>query len=365
MSDPRAALSKVRRIVVKIGSSGLAGDAELPRQLAAQLASVAPARSFVIVSSGAIAIGFKRLGYRVRPKEMSRLQASAAAGQVALMRRWDDALAEHGLASAQVLLTHADLADRVRLNNAREALGALLEAGAVPIINENDTVATDEIRFGDNDQLAAMVTPLVGAELLVLLTDVDGVLDAEGRRLPLLAPEQGLASLPRTQGAPSLGSGGMASKVSAARKASRAGASVVIASARTPNVLLRLLDGEDLGTLVPCEGPALKARLHWIAYTLRPRGALLLDAGAARVLRAGRSSLLPVGVLGVRGQFDRGDAVRLLDPEGAEVGRGLTRLGAAEVARVAGQHGPELALSLGVGAHDLVVVHRDDLVIFR
>lgn len=361
MTSPRMRLSRARRVVVKIGSRALAADPELPRRLAAEIAALAEGRSFVLVSSGAIAIGIGRLGFRSRPKEMPRLQAAAAAGQSVLMRRYDEAFAEVGLTVAQVLLTHADLADRERLNNARQALAALLEAGALPIVNENDTVATDEIRFGDNDQLAAMVTPLVGAELLALLTDVEGVLDDAGRRIPIMTPDSVPGAVPAAGEA--VGSGGMASKLDAAQKACRAGASVVIAPAARPGVLGAILAGQDVGTLFPAGAEALRARKHWIAYTLRPRGTLILDDGAVRALRGGKSSLLPVGVLGLRGQFNPGDSVRLVALDGAEVGRGLTRLGALDVARAAGKKGRELDLCFGTGGQDLVVVHKDDLVL--
>jgi glutamate 5-kinase len=361
MSDARAKLTSVRRVVVKIGSRALAGDEALPHRLAGEVAAHARGRSFVVVSSGAIAIGCARLGYRTRPKEMPRLQAAAAAGQSVLMRRYDEAFGRLGLTTAQVLLTHSDLADRERLNNAREALAALLDAGAIPIVNENDTVATDEIRFGDNDQLAAMVAPLVGAELLALLTDVDGVLDASGARISIMTDDRTPGSV-APQGE-SVGSGGMQSKLDAARKACHAGASVVIGPASRPDVLAAILRGDDVGTLFPAGSDALRARKHWIAYTLRPRGTLLLDAGAVRALRAGKSSLLPVGVLGLRGQFNPGDSVRLVALDGDEVGRGLTRLGALDVARAAGKKGKDLELLFGSGAADLVVVHKDDLVL--
>jgi glutamate 5-kinase len=360
MPESRKELAKARRVIVKIGSRALANDTEAPSELARQLGGLAKERrSFVLVTSGAIAIGVSRLGYKQKPKEMGKLQACAAAGQSVLMRRYEEAFGAVGLTAAQVLLTHADLADRERVNNAREALAALLEAGAVPVINENDTVATDEIKFGDNDQLAAMVTPLVCAELLILLTDVDGVLDGRGERIRTMSDSADVATLTRKSDAP--GTGGMQSKMDAARKACRSGASVVIANASMPNVVARVIAGEDVGTLFPRSGPPLRARKHWIAYTLRPSGALLLDEGAARAVREGRSSLLPVGILGVRGQFNPGDSVCLLAPDGTEVARGLTRLGAVDAARAARKKGKELELLFGNGA-DLVVVHKDDLV---
>jgi glutamate 5-kinase len=358
----RSELAQARRIVVKIGSRALSTDTDLIRRLAEQLAALVKAkRSAVVVSSGAIALGLGRLGYRTRPKEVARLQAAAAAGQSVLMRRYDEAFGELGLTAAQVLLTYSDLADRERLNNAREAFAALLDAGAVPIVNENDTVSTDEIRFGDNDQLASMVVPLVAADALVLLTDVEGVLDARGRRIPTMTGDETVAVL--EEGRERVGTGGIQSKISAAQKACRSGATAIIASATRPAVLSELFAGEDVGTLFPRRGQALRARKHWILFTLRPKGAILLDAGATDVVRAGKSSLLPVGVLGVRGEFNPGDAVRLIAAEGAEVGRGLTQLGALDAARSAGKKGAELDLVLGPGGKDAVVVHKDDLVV--
>lgn len=364
MSDPRRALTRARRVVVKIGSRGLKEDPRLIERLAGELAASRASRSFVIVSSGAIALGAARLGYPRRPREMAELQASAAVGQGVLMRRYDEAFSAVGLVPAQVLLTHADLSDRVRLNNARAAFAALLDAGAIPIVNENDTVATEEIAFGDNDQLASMVAPLVGADLLVLLTDVTGVLDGAGNRIARWQPgERAGDAAALALDANRHGSGGMTSKLSAAEKASRSGASVVIASAREERTLERILAGEDVGTLLAPAVTALRARQHWIAYTLRPRGTILLDDGAVAVVRAGRSSLLPVGVLGVRGEFHAGDAVRLTSTSGREIGRGLTRLSALEVARTAGQRGAELELRFGSGARDWLVIHKDDLVV--
>ncbi len=358
----RPELVKTRRLVVKIGSRTIANDAAFPARLAGQIAELAARQcGAVVVTSGAIALGWSRLGYKAKPKEVALLQASAAAGQSVLMRRYDEAFAELGLTPAQVLLSYADLADRERLNNAREALGALLEAGAVPVVNENDTVATEEIRFGDNDQLAAMVVPLVGADLLVLLTDVEGVLDERGQRISVMAPDAQWTQM--SVKSDRVGSGGMGSKVDAARKASRSGAAVVIAPAGRANVLNEIVSGADVGTLFPRLGPPLKARKHWIAFTLRPKGALLLDAGAVRAMREGKSSLLPVGVAGVSGAFNAGDSVRLLALDGTEVARGLTRLGTVDVARAAGKKGAELEASFGAAAAELVVVHKDDLVI--
>lgn len=356
----RSELQQSRRIVIKVGSKALAGDGELQRKFAEQLASLTkPKRGFVLVTSGAIAFGMGRLGYRSRPKETGKLQAAAAAGQSVLMRRWDEAFSAAGLTVAQVLLTHDDLADRERVNNARDAFAALLDAGAIPVVNENDTVSTAEIRL-DNDQLAAMVAPLVSADLLILLTDVEGVLDKNGKRIAVMSDDAELGTVaPVGQ---RLGSGGIVSKLDAAYKACHSGASVVIAQASRPGVIRDIVSGQDVGTLVP-RRTALRARQHWIAYTLRPRGAVLIDGGAEKALRGGKSSLLPVGVLGVRGEFNTGDAVKLVGAAGNEIGRGLTRLGALDIARVAGKSLEELALTFPESTKDLVVVHKDDLVL--
>ena len=364
MSDQsvRAQLKDARRIVIKIGSRVLASDTELIPRLAREVAALkADKRSVVLVSSGAIALGTLRLGYQQRPKETAKLQAAAAAGQSVLMRRYDEAFGSLGVTAAQVLLTHADLAERERLNNAREALAALLDAGAVPVVNENDTVATEEIHFGDNDQLAAMVAPLVGAELLVLLTDVEGVFGPDGQRMSVMGPNDTIGKVASTGAR--VGSGGIESKINAARKGCRSGAHVVIAASSRPNAVSHILAGEDVGTLFPAEGAPLRARQHWIMFTLRPQGTVVLDAGAVTAVQSGKASLLPIGVLGVRGEFNTGDAVRLVAPDGSEVGRGLARLGALDAARAAGKKGSELDSVLGPGRADAVVVHKDDLVL--
>jgi glutamate 5-kinase len=356
----RSELKSVRRIVVKLGSRVLKSDVALIPSMARQVmtAKSRDAREFLIVSSGAIALGCELLGYTARPTQIPKLQAAAAAGQGALMRRYTEAFSPLGAVAAQVLLTHSDLASRRRLTNAQNALEALFEAGAVPVVNENDTVATDEIKFGDNDQLASMVTPLVHAELLLLLTDVAGVLDETGQ--PILEATPDMSFQLRGPEPGSVGTGGMGSKVSAAQKASRAGAHVVIASAHEPDVLIRILDGESIGTHFPPAVSALRARKHWIAYTLKPRGDILLNPGAVQAIRERNASLLPVGVVGVSGQFSRGDAVRLVGPDG-EIARGLARLGLSEVARAAGKTSAELETR--EGELDPIVVHRDDLVL--
>jgi glutamate 5-kinase len=373
-AELRRALHRCRRLVIKIGSKSLAtpskgataatrGEPTQPdifERLAADVASALspealPSRSVIVVSSGAIALGVTKLGLRARPKDMAWLQAAAAAGQSVLMQRWEDAFSTLGLTVAQVLLTHADLADRTRTNNARNALAALLEARAIPIINENDAVAVDEIRFGDNDQLAAMVSPLCDADLLLLLSDVPGLLDEEGTRVPFVRSIARDARPLAGESTSGVGSGGMASKIESARRATLAGAHVVIASAREPSVVARVLSGEDIGTAFPAVAQRISARKHWIAYTLRPRGAILVDRGAVEAIITKNRSILSVGVLGVRGTFLPGDAVTIVDPEGTEIARGLTRLSAGDAARLARKKRDQPG--------EDVVVHKDDLVV--
>jgi glutamate 5-kinase len=361
----RSALARARRVVVKIGSRTLASDPAVYERIAQAIGHAH--RQVVVVSSGAIALGLQVLGWKTRPKEMAKLQAAAAAGQSALMRRYEDAFQKVSGRVAQVLLTHADLSDRTRANNARAAIDALLEANAVPIINENDTVAVDEIRFGDNDQLAALVAALVSADLLILLSDVEGLLDRDGKRVPLVHDVEREA-LPLVGAAPvegrdSVGTGGMGSKLEAARRGTMAGATVVIADARAPKILEQVFAGEDVGTMfVPHDDP-LASRKHWILFTLRPRGAILVDAGCATALETRGGSLLAVGVVGVRGGFGAGDAVQIVDPSGREIGRGLAALAAVDVARVAGKRAHDVEALLGRPLD--AVVHRDDLVVHR
>ncbi|HEY8041507.1 MAG TPA: glutamate 5-kinase [Polyangiaceae bacterium] len=359
MGEARPAVARARRVVVKIGSSTLAGDDGVYARLAETIAA-RRGTAFVVVSSGAIALGMKKLGYRARPKEMAKLQAAAAAGQSLLMRAYEEAFAPRGLSVAQVLLTHADLADRTRANNARAALGALLEAGAVPILNENDSVAVDEIKFGDNDQLSAMVAPLVDAELVVLLSDVEGLLDGAGRRVAVVR-DVATEALPHVRKSPGgVGSGGMASKVEAARRAALAGANVIVADARAEGILAAVLAGQDVGTLFVAARERLNAKKYWIAFTLRPRGELVLDRGAAEAVSAKGKSVLSVGVVGVRGDFRAGDAVRVVEADGREIARGLARCGVTDAAMVAGKAREDLPDEL---AELSVLVHVDELVV--
>lgn len=347
---------KPKRLVVKIGSRSLA-DAQLTFDaIAKQIADLrARGVEVVLVSSGAIALGRALLRLSERPKEIDALQACAAVGQSLLMQSWSRAFAAHSVTVAQVLLTHADLSDRERHNNARAALRSLLKFGVVPVINENDTVAVDEIRFGDNDQLASMVVTLVDAELLVLLTDVEGLLDHDGKVVSSVPSVSAVSDLIK-QTSTSVGTGGMRSKLDAAERATERGVDVVIAKAGLPHVLSSIVSGGDIGTLVPAVSDPLSSRKHWIAFTLRPHGVISVDLGAVNALMKG-ASLLAAGVRGVRGDFSEGDAVSVEGPDGREIGRGLVRM---SVGRVASEAGPKHR-----AGESAEVIHRDDLVCFR
>ncbi len=352
----RNLVAKARRVVVKVGSRTLANDGGVFTRLADAIAHAhGEGRSIVLVSSGAIALGTKKLGYKSRPKEMAKLQAAAAAGQSLLMRAYEEAFAERKIAVAQVLLTHADLADRTRVNNARAALSALLDARAVPVLNENDSVSVEEIKFGDNDQLSALVAPIVDADLLILLSDVAGLLDRSGARVPEVVDIEKEALALVRKGKSAEGTGGMESKLEAARQATLAGAQVVIADAREPGIVTDVLAGKDVGTWFHAHKKRLSAKRAWIAFTLRPRGAVVLDAGAARAVIDKGRSVLAIGVLGVRGDFRAGDSVRLLSSEGKELGRGLARFACEDATRLAGTKGE---------TEDHVLIHRDELVVF-
>ena len=358
----RAALRDCRRIVVKIGSRALCSEGGRFSQVAAQLATqVKAGRKVALVSSGAVAVGRERLGLTERPKTIARLQAAAATGQSLLMRAYEDTFEALGLHVAQVLLTHDVVSDRDRYLNARQAIDELLKLGVVPIINENDTVSIDELRFGDNDQLAAMVCTLIGADLLVLLSDVEGILDDRNNRISLVRE---VADIERFIKPPEddVGLGGMQSKVEAARRATLHGLPVAVGPAASADFLHRLLQGEDVGTLLLPAGSRLPSRKHWIAYTLKPRGRIVVDSGACRALRQRNSSLLPAGIVSVTGSFKVGDAVSIVSESGTELARGLARYDAADVKLLAGGHSQQIAERIGNHAGD-EVVHRDDIVL--
>lgn len=372
--DPAASIASAARWVVKVGSAlvtneGKGLDPEAIGRWAAQIAELrSRGRDVVLVSSGAIAEGVKRLGWPTRPHEIHALQAAAAVGQMGLAQVYESCFRAHGLQTAQILLTHDDLADRRRYLNARSTLRTLLAHGVVPIINENDTVTTDEIKVGDNDTLGALVTNLIDADVLVILTDQQGLYtadprkDPEARLLPrVIAGDPALEGMAGGAGS-AIGRGGMITKVLAARRAAHGGASTVVCSGREPQVLVRLASGESVGTTFAAQTPRLAARKQWLADHLQLKGALCLDAGAAHALLKEGKSLLPIGVTEVRGDFERGDVVALLAPDGTEIGRGLSHYGAQEARRIAGHPTSDIEALLGyLEAPELV--HRDNLVL--
>ncbi len=369
-----AALQRARRIVVKVGSSlvtneGKGVDADAVGQWCRQIAALAgEGREVLMVSSGAIAEGMKRLGWTLRPKEVHELQAAAAVGQMGLAQAYESKLREHGLGSAQVLLTHADLVDRERYLNARSTLLTLLSHRVVPVINENDTVVVDEIKFGDNDTLGALVANLVEADALVILTDQRGLYSADPRRdTDARFIDEARAGAPELEemagGAGSaLGRGGMITKVLAAKRAARSGASTVIAYGREPDVLIRLAAGESIGTALIAPTQKVAARKQWMADHLQLRGAVSVDAGAAAKLRAEGKSLLPIGVTAVDGEFHRGDVIAVRGPDGTEVGRGLTNYGSTEARLIARRPSADIEKLLGYAAEP-ELIHRDNLVL--
>lgn len=361
----RLRLRDARRVVIKIGSRLIAeSPVGRPAALADQIAALrAAGKELVVVSSGAIALGIRRLRLPARPTELPGLQAAAAVGQSRLMAHWEDAFAVHDLAIGQVLLTHDDMGDRRRFLSARHTLRALLDHGVVPIINENDTVATEEIKFGDNDQLAALVCNLISADLLIILTDVEGVRGADGVRMPIVHDiERQAAPVAGASKGDGVGSGGMASKVASARIVTRTGVPAVVAPGRQPDVLAQVLGAADVGTLfVPGEG-VISSRKHWIAYGAKPSGQLAIDEGAVRALVEQHKSLLPAGVVRVSGEFDVGDTVSIHGPDGRELARGLTSYAAAELVKIRGHHTAAVEAVLG-SKGPVEVVHRDDLVI--
>jgi glutamate 5-kinase len=383
-------LRDARRIVVKVGSSlvtnegrGLdaAAIGEWCRQLAALVHGLAHGaskqggtagqrREVVMVSSGAVAEGMKRLGWAKRPREIHELQAAAAVGQMGLAQMYETKLRENGLGSAQVLLTHADLADRERYLNARSTLLTLLRLGVVPVINENDTVVNDEIKFGDNDTLGALVANLIEADALIILTDQKGLFTADPRKDPAAkfvrrakAGDPALEVMAGGVGS-SIGSGGMITKILAAKRAAGSGASTVIAWGREPDALLRLSNGEPIGTLLVAQTQKTQARKQWLADHLQLRGAVTVDNGAAAKLRDEGKSLLPIGMTGVQGDFSRGDVIAVCDAKGVEVGRGLANYSSAEARLICRKPSSKFEALLGYAAEP-EMVHRDNLVLTR
>jgi glutamate 5-kinase len=373
-SSPQSVIASASRLVAKVGSSlvtndGQGIDREAVAHWARQIAALrAQGKQVVLVSSGAIAEGMARLGWAKRPTLMHELQAAAAVGQMGLAQAYEVAFAKHNLRTAQILLTHEDLANRQRYLNARSTLFALLRLGVVPIVNENDTVATEEIAVGDNDTLGALVTNLIEADALIILTDQRGLYDSDPRKNPrALFVAQGLAgdtSLEAMAGSTGggLGKGGMLTKILAAKRAARSGAHTVIASGREPDVLVRLAQGECIGSELRAELPVLSARKQWMADHLRLRGKLVLDAGAIKALVLEGKSLLPVGVRAVEGEFEPGDVVACVDSAGKECARGLVNYSSADTRRIMGQLSAQIADILGV-MPETELMHRDNLIV--
>jgi glutamate 5-kinase len=370
----RDTIKHSRRWVVKIGSSLLTADGKgldgssmttWVDQMADRLEQ---GTELIIVSSGAVAEGMSRMGWNKRPGQLHELQAAAAIGQMGLIRAWESCFQRRGRLTAQVLLTHDDLTNRSRYLNARSTLKTLLKLGVVPVINENDTVANDELRFGDNDTLAALVANLVEADLLILLTDQQGLYDADPRananasQISEARVDDPMLEEVAGDSGSGLGRGGMLTKVRAAKTAARSGTATLIAGGREPLVLERIGAGEALGTLIlPTHAPAA-ARKRWLAGHLQVRGRLVLDEGAVRVLRESGKSLLPVGVIRVEGSFVRGEVVSCIDEAGREVARGLVNYSAAEAARIARKASAEIREVLGY-VNEEEIMHRSNLVL--
>lgn len=376
MTAIKSVVADAKRIVIKVGTAlltdnGRGLDEKAIANLAEELSAVQKlGREVVLVSSGSIAEGVRRLGWERRPTEVGQLQAAAAVGQMGLAQAYETEFAKRGVKTAQILLTGADLADRTRYLNARSALLTLLSLGVVPVINENDTVVTDEIKVGDNDTLGSVVTNLIEADALVILTDQKGLFTADPRKNPdavfVDRARAGDPALEKMAGgaASSFSKGGMITKVIAAKRAAQSGASTVIVYGREPRVLQRLAASETIGTELVCYQPRILARKSWIADHLNIEGAVLLDAGAARAIVKGNTSLLPVGVKEVRGDFKRGDVIAVLSPEGDELARGLAGYSSSDTVRIAGHHTEEIEGILGF-IEQPELIHKDNLVITR
>ena len=366
-------LKNAHRVVVKVGSAlvtndGRGLDFEAIARWATQIAALQRAgKEVLLVSSGAIAEGVLRLGWKSRPKRLFELQAAAAVGQMGLVQAYETRFAGHGIKTAQILLTHADLADRERYLNARDTLIEILRLGCVPIINENDTVVTDEIKVGDNDTLGALVTNLVEADAFVILTDQKGLYTADPRKDPTAEfVAQAVAGDPALEkmaggAASTLSKGGMITKILAAKRAARSGAATIIASGREKDVLIRLSQGEAIGTELSPRRAPMHARSQWLADHLRCEGRVILDAGAAAALLKRKTSLLPVGVKAVEGDFVRGDVVACTDEKGVEIARGLANYASSEIRMIKGKHTEEIEGVLGYCAQP-EFIHRDNLV---
>ena len=366
-------LANAKRLVVKVGSAlvtnnGAGLDLDAINDWARQIGALRKqGKEVVLVSSGAIACGMQRLGWSKRPKSVHELQAAAAVGQMGLVQVYEGAFSSYGLHTAQILLTHDDLADRKRYLNARSTLVTLLELGVVPIINENDTVVTDEIKFGDNDTLGALVANLIEADALIILTDQAGLYTADPRKDPAAtliteatAGDESLEGMAGGAGT-SIGKGGMITKVIAAKRAAKSGAHTAIANGREVDPIIRLANGESVGTLLISQTQALAARKQWLADHLQLAGRLILDAGAVNALKSGKS-LLPIGVVATEGDFERGAAVACIDTEGREIARGLSNYGSGEARLIARKSSQEIESLLGY-VDEPEIIHRDNLIL--
>jgi len=370
----RKILGEVRRIVVKVGSSILASvekglQYEVFSHLTKEISDLKrQGYEIILVSSGAIAAGMEKLGYKTRPQAITQKQATAAVGQTRLMNIYENYFSRYQQMVAQVLLTHDDLSHRHRFLNARNTLLTLLELGIIPIINENDTVVVDEIKFGDNDNLSALITNLVGADLLIILTDIEGLCDSDPRVNPnarcislvedIDVDMKGIVGETKSE----MSVGGMISKIQAAKKASRFGIPTVVARGTRDGILHQILKGKEIGTLILSKGEVLSSRKHWIAFNPKPKGDVIVDDGAKKAIAQKGKSLLPSGVIKVRGSFDRGDLVTCLGPRGKEFARGLVNYSATELEKIKGLRSDQIESTLGYKYSD-EVIHRDDLVV--
>lgn len=365
-------LSHAQTIVVKVGSSlvtdnGNGIDQAALNRWATQIAAIKrTGKDVILVSSGAIAEGIKRLGWTKRPTAINALQAAAAVGQMGIAQAYERAFSYHQINTAQVLLTHEDLSDRTRYLNARSTLKTLLKQSIVPVINENDTVTTAEIKLGDNDTLGALVTNLVDADALIILTDQRGLYDSDPRKNPnaqfiseISATHPDLENMAGGAGT-GVGTGGMYTKVLAAKRAALSGASTVVASGREQDVLIRICSGENIGTLFSSEFSRVNARKQWLLGHIQISGSVVVDAGAERALTAQNGSLLPVGCIRVNGHFHRGELIAVLSETGNEIARGLTNYSSAEITKILGCHADEISAKLGY-AHEDELLHRDNM----
>jgi len=372
-STHQSAAAEARRLVIKVGSTlvtneGKGIDVAAVEGWATQIAQLhGQGKQLVLVSSGAIAEGMARLGWPRRPHSIRELQAAAAVGQMGLAQAYEVAFARHGIRTAQILLTHEDLSDRRRYLNARGTLNTLLGLGVVPIVNENDTVVTDEIRLGDNDTLGALVTNLIEADALIILTDQRGLYSADPRKHPdaefisrAQAGDPALEAMAGGSGS-GIGTGGMLTKILAAKRAANSGAHTIIASGREPDVLIRLSQHESIGTELRAIIPVRSARKRWITNQLRLRGRITLDTGAVKAITSGHKSLLAIGVTAVEGDFERGDVVACMDEHGVECGRGLINYSAGDTRRIMRQPSSRFAAILG-SMSDQELMHRDNMV---